>query len=301
MPPLPHIVNITGAGTGFGALTARALARAGHTVYAGVRDAHGADAPHVASMQDFARTHNVDLRPLEQNVVDDTSVQDSISHVIRESGRLDVLVHNAGHMVYGPTEAFTPDQLATLYDINTLGTQRVNRAALPHMRRAGSGLVLWISSSSVHGGTTPFLAPYFAAKAGMDAMAVSYAAELSRWGVGTTIVSPGSFSSGTNHYSSAGSPKDKDVQKEYEEGPYKGVGEEIKARLGKLESKDADVKEVAEAIVNVVNSPPEKRPYRLFIDPMDDGSEIVSGVRDRMRRELYWRVGFDDLLSVKQH
>ena len=58
-------------------------------------------------------------------------------------GRLDVVVHNAGHMVLGPAEAFTPQQLADLYDINVLSTQRVNRAALPHLRARGEGLLVW--------------------------------------------------------------------------------------------------------------------------------------------------------------
>lgn len=86
-------------------------------------------------------------------------------------------------MVTGPVEAFTPEQLADLYNINVLSTQRVNRAVLPKMRAKGEGLVLWVSSSSVKGGTPPYLAPYFAAKAAMDSLAVSYAAELARFGV----------------------------------------------------------------------------------------------------------------------
>ena len=49
---------------------------------------------------------------------------------------------------FGPAEAFTPEQLAQLYDVNVLGTQRVNRAALPHMRKQGRGLLVWVSSSS---------------------------------------------------------------------------------------------------------------------------------------------------------
>src|SRR6266403_2213051 len=78
----------------------------------------------------------------------------------------------AGHVVFGPLEAFTPEQLAELYDVNVLSTQRVNRAALPQLRKQKQGLVVWVSSSSSAGGTPPYLAPYFAAKAGMDALAV---------------------------------------------------------------------------------------------------------------------------------
>jgi NAD(P)-dependent dehydrogenase (short-subunit alcohol dehydrogenase family) len=80
-----------------------------------------------------------------------------------------------------------------------LSTQRVNRAALPQLRKQRNGLVVWISSSSAAGGTPPYLAPYFAAKAGMDALAVIYARELSRWGIETSIIVPGAFTGGTNH------------------------------------------------------------------------------------------------------
>jgi NAD(P)-dependent dehydrogenase (short-subunit alcohol dehydrogenase family) len=82
-------------------------------------------------------------------------------------------------MVFGPAEAFLPEQFAELYHVNVVSTQRVNRAALPHLRRQGRGLLAWVSSSSATGGTPPYLAPYFAAKAAMDALAVVYAREVS--------------------------------------------------------------------------------------------------------------------------
>lgn len=84
-----------------------------------------------------------------------------IKTIISEDGHLDTVIHNAGHMVFGPAEAFTPEQLAELYDINVLSTQRVNRSVLPHFRAQGKGLVVWVSSSSTRGGTPPYLAPYF--------------------------------------------------------------------------------------------------------------------------------------------
>src|SRR6202021_4317561 len=112
-------------------------------------------------------------------------------------------------MVFGPAEAFTPEQLAELYDINVLSTQRVNRVALPVLRKQGKGLVIWVGSSSTRGGTPPYLAPYFAAKAGMDALAVSYAGELARWNIETTIIVPGAFTSGTNPFPPRDPPEKK--------------------------------------------------------------------------------------------
>src|SRR5258708_11642385 len=102
-------------------------------------------------------------------------------------------------MVFGPAEAFTPEQLAELYDINVLSAQRVNRAALPQLRKQRNGLLVWVSSSSSAGGTPPYLAPYFAAKAGMDALAVVYSRDLTRWSIDTCVIFPRSFSDCINH------------------------------------------------------------------------------------------------------
>jgi NAD(P)-dependent dehydrogenase (short-subunit alcohol dehydrogenase family) len=296
------IIVITGASSGFGALTARALAKAGHTVYAGMRETAGRNAPQVQAAKDFAQANNCDLRSVEMDVASDASVQSSIDQIVSENGRLDVVIHNAGHMVFGPAEAFTPKQLATLYDINVLSTQRVNRAALPVLRKQGQGLVLWVGSTSTRGGTHPYVAPYFAAKAGMDALAVSYAGELARFGIETSIILPGVYTSGTNHFAHAGSPEDKTVLAAYETGPNATLATEIRDGLAKTAEPDADVAEVAEAIVRVVDMPFGKRPFRVHIDPLNDGAEVVNGVADRVRVELLRNMGLSDLLKpTKPH
>jgi NAD(P)-dependent dehydrogenase (short-subunit alcohol dehydrogenase family) len=294
---MKQIVLITGASSGFGLLTARALAEAGHTVYASMRDITGRNAANADAVLKEAKERNVDLRVVELDVTSDASADAAVTTIIGQAGRLDVLVHNAGHMVFGPAESFTAEQYAQLYDVNVLGTQRVNRAALPVMRRQKKGLLLWVSSSSVRGGTPPFLAPYFAAKAAMDSLAVSYAGELARWGIETSIMVPGAFTKGTNHFAHAGKPVDEARAAEYMDGPYAGMPERILQGLAALEPADADAGEVATKIVDVVNLPFGKRPFRVHVDPSQDGAEIVNGVADRVRRELFWRVGMSDLLS----
>ncbi|TIX30110.1 MAG: SDR family NAD(P)-dependent oxidoreductase, partial [Mesorhizobium sp.] len=199
-----QIILVTGASSGFGLLTARALAEAGHTIYASMRETEGRNAPRVAEVAAWSKGHGLDLRTVELDVQSDASAESGIAHVLKDAGRLDVIVHNAGHMVFGPAEAFTPDQFIQQYDVNVLGAQRVNRSALPHMRGQGKGLLIWVGSSSTRGGTPPFLAPYFAAKAAMDALAVSYSTELARWGIETTIMVPGAFTKGTNHFAHSG-------------------------------------------------------------------------------------------------
>ncbi|MGI5126971.1 SDR family NAD(P)-dependent oxidoreductase [Pseudonocardia sp. CA-107938] len=280
-------VLITGASSGFGNLSARALARAGHTVHAGVRESTGRNAPAVAEL------HEHGVHAVEMDVLDQASVDAAVAAV----GPVDVVVHNAGHMVLGPAEAFTPEQLAQLYDVNVLSTQRVNRAVLPAMRERGSGLLVWVGSSSTRGGHPPFLAPYFAAKAGMDALAESYAAEVAKFGIDTTIVVPGAYPSGTNHFAHAGHPADTGREAAYD-GAYGALRQEMPARLDGLFPEGRTADEVAEEIVRVVGLPAGKRPFRVHVDPSRDGSEVVSAVYDRIRAEFYRRIGIAELLPA---
>jgi NAD(P)-dependent dehydrogenase (short-subunit alcohol dehydrogenase family) len=295
-----HVILVTGASSGFGLMTAKAMAQAGHTVYATMRETAGKNAPRVVEIAAWAKAKGVDLRTAELDVQSDTSAEAGVASVLKDAGRIDTIIHNAGHMVFGPAEAFTPEQFMQQYDVNVLGTQRVNRAALPQMRRQGKGLLIWIGSSSTRGGTPPFLAPYFAAKAAMDALAVSYATELALWGIETTIMVPGAFTKGTNHFAHSGKPADTARAAEYESGPYAGIADKALKGLAELEPADADPAEVARQIVQVVGLPFGQRPFRVHVDPSQDGAECVNGVADRMRRELYRNVGLETLLKPRQ-
>ena len=291
-----QVILITGASSGFGALAARTLAHAGHTVYASMRGTTGRNAPQVEAVKQYAAEHKVDLRTVELDVASQPSADAAIQQIVAEQGRLDVVIHNAGHMSFGPAEAFTPEQFAELYDVNVLSTQRVNRAALPQLRQQGRGLLVWVSSSSARGGTPPYLSPYFAAKAAMDSLAVSYASELTRWGIETSIVVPGAFTKGTNHFVHSGKPADQARADEYHNGPYAGLPEQSLKGLASLEPADADVGEVATAIARIIDTPFGKRPFRVHIDPSQDGAEVVNGVADRVRSEMFRRIGLEDLL-----
>jgi NAD(P)-dependent dehydrogenase (short-subunit alcohol dehydrogenase family) len=264
-----------------------------------MRETKGRNAPQVADVERYARDNHTDLRAIELDVSSQDSVNAGIAKIIAEHRRLDVIVHNAGHMAFGPAEAFTPEQLAEIYDVNVLSAQRVNRAALPQLRKQGEGLLVWVSSSSSAGGTPPYLSPYFAAKAGMDAMAVQYARELTRWGIETSIIVPGAFTSGTNHFAHSGRPADAARVAEYEAGPTKGLGEQIQKAFAAIAPPDADPSTVADAIVKVVDMPFGKRPFRVHVDPAQDGADVAFAVMDRVRAEMLHRVGLSDLLKPK--
>lgn len=165
----------------------------------------GRNAPQVKEVEAYAAAHGIDLHAIELNVLSQESTDSAVKTIISENGRLDVVIHNAGHMVFGPAEAFPPDQLAQLYDTNVLSIQRLNRSALPYFRSPGKGLVVWVSSSSTR------------------------------------------------------------------------------------------VTSVADAIVKFIDIPFGKRPFRIHIDPAQDGCEVVNAVADRFKEEFLLTIGPGDL------
>ena len=292
---MKSVILVTGASTGIGHLTARALAAAGHIVYASMRDMQGRNAPKVRELRDWSFAQGHDLRAVELDVLSQSSADAAAAHILAEQGRLDAVVHNAGHLVVGPAEAFTPEEIIKVMDTNFLGAQRVNRAVLPAMRSRESGLVLWVSSTTVRGGFPPFLGPYAAAKAAMDSMAVTMSYELSRFGIETSIVVPGAFTRGTAHFPNAGKPADDKTSAAY--ARYDGVMDQVGERLTALTPDNADPQAVADEIARIVGLTAGTRPFRSVIDFIDDGADAVTEVAERVREEFAHRIGIADLLK----
>lgn len=288
------IILITGAGSDIGKLSAQALALAGHTVYATMRDIEGRNQHRAAEARDWARAHGADLRPLELDVLSQASCDAAVAAIVADQGRLDVVVQNAGHLVVGPAEAFTAEEVMHVLDTNFLGAQRVLRAALPYLRAQESGLLLWVSSSTAKGGFPPFLGPYGAAKAAMDSLAVSLSYEVARFGIETAIMVPGAFTRGTEHFSSAGKPGDADRAAAY--ARYQGVLDQVGERLDALTPPETDPQAVAHELVRIVGLPRGQRPFRTVVDFVGDGAREVLEVAEAVRVDFARRIGIADLL-----
>ena len=169
-------VLITGASSGFGRDTAETLARAGHRVFASMRDLAGRNGTHV----DALRAKGIAV--VELDVTDEASVERGVAQVLAQAKRLDVLINNAGIGSAGVSESFTTDQLRALFDVNVFGIQRTLRAALPAFRSQGAGLVVNIGSF-LGRVTFPFFGLYGASKFALEALTDSYRYELSQLGV----------------------------------------------------------------------------------------------------------------------
>ena len=167
------VARVTGSSTGFGRDTAETLARAGHRVFASMRDINGKNRIHADALRSLAAENALELSVVELDVTDNISVDRALAHVIETAGRLDVLVNNAGIASAGVSEAFTAEQFSALLDVNVLGLHRVTRAALSALRAHRAGLV--VNVGSVLGRVTfPFFALYGASKFAVETLSDGY-------------------------------------------------------------------------------------------------------------------------------
>ena len=293
------VVLITGAATGIGNLTAYALAADGHTVYASMRDPKGKNADHAQELLDVGARDGVDLRIVELDVASADSCDAAVDTVLDEAGALDVVVHNAGHLYVGYVEAFTPEDIASLFDTNAIGTHRLNRAVLPHMRERRSGLLLYIGST-IPVTTPPFLGPYVASKAALDAMAVVTSYEVGQFGIETVIIMPGAFTKGTEHFPDASHASDTAVNEAYAMFDPMVARNEAATESLFGDGVDGDPIIVAEEITRILRLPVGEKPFRSVVDLTDSGVDEVNAVAAQARERFVERMGFGELLHVKR-
>ena len=249
-------ILITGASTGFGRDTAETLARAGHNVFASMRDPKTRNREHAQALQ--AKGISV----VELDVTDTKSVEQAVDTVLSKSARIDVLINNAGVASAGVSEAFTDAQATALFDVNVIGMHRVTRAVLPSMRNQKDGLI--INIGSILGRVTfPFFGFYGASKFAVEALTDSLRYEVSQFGVDVTLVQPSAYP--THMYDSASQPADTARLKEYGEvGEIPGAMFQHFATM--FESSDApDLHDIAEAITKLIAIPKGQRPSRTVV------------------------------------
>ena len=256
------VVLVTGASSGFGKLTARRLAAQGHVVYATMRDPLGRNRPAREEFLAIAEREQRRLSIIDIDVTDDESVSRGIDAILEETGRIDVLVNNAGVMNVGVSEVYTLEEVQRQFDVNFFGVVRMNRAVLPHMRERRSGLLIQVSSL-VGRVVLPFFGVYTASKFAVEALAESYRYELSSFGVDSVIVEPGPFR--TKLF--ANSPANEaDPQRLASYGDVASVPSAILSSFTELlTSEEApDPESVATAIAELVDMPGE-RPLRTVV------------------------------------
>jgi NAD(P)-dependent dehydrogenase (short-subunit alcohol dehydrogenase family) len=170
---------VTGASSGIGEATALALAAAGSTVYAAARR---------VERMEHLKEHGI--RPLAMDVTDEESLRSGVDRVVRETGRIDVLVNNAGYGSFGALEDVPMAEARSQFDVNVFGAARLTQLVLPHMRSNRSGTIVNVTSmgGKIH---TPLGAWYHATKFALEALSDCLRLELAPFGIDVVVIEPG--------------------------------------------------------------------------------------------------------------
>lgn len=173
------VIVITGASSGIGKSTAEMLSKRNATVY------------------DLSRRDQLDkdIIHIQTDVTDDASVENAIHEVIRREGKIDILLNNAGFGISGAVEFTNVKDAQRLFDVNFFGTVRVTQAVIPHMRQAGRGRIINVSSVAAVA-PIPFQTFYSASKSAIMTYTMALANELRDFGIVVCAILPGDIKTG---------------------------------------------------------------------------------------------------------
>ncbi|MFD4195321.1 MULTISPECIES: oxidoreductase [Amycolatopsis] len=251
---------ITGCSAGFGRELVRAAVAAGDRVMATARRPE-----QLADLAgDRVRTHALD-------VTDPAQVAEAVQATLREFGRIDVVVNNAGHGSVGAVEEFTMDELRSVMEVMFFGAVAVTKAVVPHLREQGSGAIVQISSM---GGqlSMPGFGAYCAAKFALEGMSEALAAEVEPFGVRVLIVEPGAF---RTEFGGARMHRSREIEA-YRDLPTRAAVDTMDG------TQPGDPAKAAQAIVRVLDA--EKPPLRLALGA--DAVEALRGKHAELRADL---------------
>lgn len=175
---MKKVILVTGASTGLGFATAKILAAEGHSVY--------------GTSRNIQRLKDAPFKPLQMEITDDASVNNAIAQIIKNEGRIDVVVNNAGNGIVGPLYATPVEEAKRQFEVNFFGMVRVNSAVLPGMIERKSGMIVQVSSLGGLFGL-PYQGMYCASKFAVEGYSESLRMELLYTGIKVAVVNPGDF------------------------------------------------------------------------------------------------------------
>ena len=181
------VVLITGCSSGFGKVSALAFARNGYSVYAGARNPADCTAIAVSAEQE-----GLTLDVLQLDVTDTEAINSAVAQIIGATGRIDVLVNNAGIARLAVLEDLPDVDIDYLLKVNFIAPVRLSKAVLPYMRAQNYGRIIMVSSLSALVGL-PGETVYSASKAALEAMAEGLRYEVDRFNIAISVIEPGLF------------------------------------------------------------------------------------------------------------
>jgi NAD(P)-dependent dehydrogenase (short-subunit alcohol dehydrogenase family) len=286
-----QVVLITGASSGFGRLIAETLARKNYQVFATMRNVNGRNAAAVREIAELAERESLSLQTLELDVTDDASIESAVSEVVATSGRVDVLVNNAGYGIMDLAESVTLAQAQRQFDTNFFGVLQMNRAVLPAMKRQGNGLLLHVSSGAGRL-AIPGMALYCASKFAMEALAEVYRYELASLGIDSLVIEPGAYATPIMGKLEKG----EDPGRKTGYGEMAQVPEKLKAKIG---SSRANPQEIADVVLQIIETPAGQRQLRYRVGPGGPGVQRINALTDEIQREMLEAFGIAALTKFK--
>ncbi|WP_412989450.1 oxidoreductase [Pediococcus siamensis] len=239
-------ILITGASSGIGYQTAALLAKQGNKVYGAGR-----------RIEKIEPLQKLGVIPLSLDVTNDDSVANAVQHVIDESGRVDVLVNNAGYGSYGAIEDVSIEEAKRQYDVNVFGVARLTKAVLPYMRKQHSGRIVNVSSAGGRS-TSIYGAWYHSSKYALESFSDALRMEVQPFGIDVAIIEPGAVK--TNWGFIAADHLENSAQG----GPYEKDATKMAKGLRKFYSskKLSDPSIISKAIADAIN---KKRPKTRYL------------------------------------
>lgn len=261
-------IFITGTSTGFGKLTAVTLAKAGHSVIAGMRGINGKNE---AVANELSALSNIEV--VEIDVTSDASVKSAFGKVLTKYGHIDVLINNAAVSGFGLLEGYSIDQVKNMFEVNFYGVLRTYQAVLPSMREAKNGLIINITSGA-SGHTLPFMIPYLASKFGVESITEGLQDELAEYGIENVSIQPGVYPTEMNNGSKAGVNADKAaIMAEYGEAATQKFNALGAALFGKMAQFKMDPQTIADGVLELIDMKKGARPLRFPLDAIAQGTD----------------------------
>ena len=290
---MKHKILVTGASGAFGSLACIQLVENGHQVVGTMRSTSGKN----EAIANELKSKGVAL--VEMDVTNEGSVNAGVQSAIEFMDGLDTVFNNAGIGANGILECFTPDDIQKMFDVNVFGVQRVMRAVLPHLRQQGKGTIIH-TSSCIGRVTTPFLASYSASKYALESLVEGYRAELSGFGIESCIIEPGGFPTGFM----GGMLTPSDTERLTQYGDMASLPEtSLNGYVAYLESiPEQRPERVAEALVDVVNTPFGEKPFRTVVDfsGLKQPIENYNNILNETTKAIYTANGVERLLHLNK-
>ena len=254
-PSSQKVVLISGATSGFGRETALLLARKGYRVFAGYRDKAKGDL-----LSQEARREGIPLDTVPLDITGSKSPYEAVASVLKEAGRLDVLINNAGYGLAGPVEELEIEEVEAQFNTNVYGQLRLTKAAIPIMRKQRSGTLIFLSSIAGQFGF-PFFSAYCASKHAIEAFGEALRHELQGFGIFSVLVEPGMFKTGFVQTNLA---LGKNTLRP--ESPYYETGKAAREKYFKKDDGAPPARIVAEKILEILGKSRPKLRYQVGMD-----------------------------------